>query len=171
MPRNVEIKAVIKNFASFLLKAEELSGSAGKTFKQVDTFFQVPNGRLKFREEEGRTPQLVFYDRPDEEGPKLSNFECCELPVGTNLVSVLSQAINVKGVLKKSRTLCMIGQTRVHIDRVEGLGDFMELEVQLTEEQTVEEGDRIAKDLMEKLGVSKDDLIQGAYMDHVLKKK
>lgn len=52
MPRNVEIKAVINNFASFLLKAEELSGAAGRTFKQVDTFFEVPNGRLKFREEE-----------------------------------------------------------------------------------------------------------------------
>lgn len=71
----------------------------------------------------------MFYDRADDEGPKLSNFECCELPLGTNLLSVLSQAINLKGVLKKSRTLCMIGQTRVHIDRVEGLGDFMELEV------------------------------------------
>lgn len=78
---------------------------------------------------QGRNPQLVAYNRPESDGPKLSDFECCDLPADTNFVSVLSRAIPVKGVLKKSRTLCMVGQTRVHIDRVEDLGDFMELEV------------------------------------------
>lgn len=52
MPRNVEIKAVIENFETFLKKAVELSGSSGQTFEQVDTFFEVPNGRLKFRLQE-----------------------------------------------------------------------------------------------------------------------
>ena len=55
MPRNVEIKAVIENFEAFVKKVVKLSGSPGQTFKQVDTFFQVPNGRLKFREQEVTT--------------------------------------------------------------------------------------------------------------------
>lgn len=72
---------------------------------------------------------LVAYSRADQGGPKLSDFEICDLPPESNLKSVLSRALKVKGILKKSRTLIMIGQTRVHVDRVEGLGDFMELEV------------------------------------------
>ena len=59
----------------------------------------------------------------------------------------------------------MVGQTRVHCDRVEGLGDFMELEVVLNDDQTPEEGEAIAHDLMEKLGVQKSNLLKGAYMD------
>ncbi|KAK3914604.1 Putative adenylate cyclase MJ0240 [Frankliniella fusca] len=171
MPRNVEIKAAIANFEAFLLKAKHLGDGAAKTFRQVDTFYEVPNGRLKLREQEGQDPQLVFYDRPDKDGPKLSDYECCYLPANTNLKSVLSRAIPVKGVLKKSRTLIMIGQTRVHIDRVEGLGDFMELEVQLSDNETVQDGDNIAKSLMEKLGVAEENLVRGAYMDHILNKE
>jgi len=59
----------------------------------------------------------------------------------------------------------MVGQTRVHCDKVEGLGEFMELEVVLNDDQTVEEGEAIAHDLMEKLGVPKANLLKGAYMD------
>ena len=59
----------------------------------------------------------------------------------------------------------MIGQTRVHCDEVEGLGDFMELEVVLNDNQTTQEGQDIAEDLMAKLGIDKSKLISGAYMD------
>ena len=59
----------------------------------------------------------------------------------------------------------MIGQTRVHCDEVEGLGDFMELEVVLDDNQTTQEGQAIAEDLMTKLGIDKSKLISGAYMD------
>ena len=64
----------------------------------------------------------------------------------------------------------MVGQTRVHCDRVKDLGDFVELEVCLRDEQTVEEGQAIANDLMGKLSIKDKDLIAGAYMDLILKK-
>ncbi len=63
----------------------------------------------------------------------------------------------------------MVGQTRVHCDHVEGLGDFMELEVQMRDGQTPEEGQQIAEELMKKLDVQKEDLIAGAYIDLLLK--
>lgn len=63
-----------------------------------------------------------------------------------------------------------MGQTRVHVDSVEGLGDFMELEVTLKEEETVEDGEKIAEKLMGELGVQKEDLISGAYHDLLNKK-
>ena len=65
----------------------------------------------------------------------------------------------------------MVGQTRVHCDQVEGLGDFLELEVTLSEGESEERGVQIANELMEKLGVAKDDLISGAYMDLILGEK
>jgi adenylate cyclase class IV len=75
------------------------------------------------------TAELMFYDRPDRDGPKLCNYEKCTLPAGSQIASVLSHALGVKGRVKKKRQLFMVGQTRVHIDHVEDLGTFMELEV------------------------------------------
>ena len=59
----------------------------------------------------------------------------------------------------------MVGQTRIHCDHVEGLGNFAELEVVLNDDQSLEEGQAIANDLMLKLGIDKNKLISGAYMD------
>jgi predicted adenylyl cyclase CyaB len=71
----------------------------------------------------------------------------------------------VRGVVKKIRYLYMVGKTRIHLDDVEGLGHFMELEVVMGEAQSDAEGQAIAKDLMRKLGVREDALLEGAYMD------
>ena len=67
--------------------------------------------------------------------------------------------------VKKTRWLYMVGQTRVHCDTVEGLGDFMELEVVLEDDQSVEDGQKIADDLMSQLGIDQTKLIKCAYMD------
>jgi len=82
----------------------------------------------------------------------------------------LIRGLGIKIVVQKERTLYLIGQTRVHLDRVEGLGDYMELEVVLTENDTQEAGTKIAADLMEKLGINETDLVSGAYADHLMKK-
>ncbi|XP_005110231.2 uncharacterized protein LOC101845581 [Aplysia californica] len=83
--------------------------------------------------------------------------------------TVLDRAMGVKGVVCKTRLLIMVGQTRVHLDEVKGLGQFMELEVVLRDDQTTEDGQKIAEELMEKFGISKDNLLTGAYMDMLLK--
>lgn len=73
------------------------------------------------------SPELIYYDREETTGPKLSSYDKCEVPA--NLESVLTSALGTWGVVKKVRTLIMVGQTRVHFDSVEGLGNFVELEV------------------------------------------
>ena len=65
----------------------------------------------------------------------------------------------------KHRTLYLIGKTRVHLDRVEGLGDFMELEVVLADNESTESGVKVANELLRKLGIPPDHLIEGAYVD------
>ncbi|KYO47852.1 hypothetical protein Y1Q_0016617 [Alligator mississippiensis] len=82
--------------------------------------------------------------------------------------ALLSEALGVLGVVRKERLLYLVGQTRVHLDRVDGLGDFMELEVVLNEEQSLQDGEQVARALMEELGVREEDLISGAYLDLLL---
>ncbi len=128
-------------------------------------FRQVPEGRLKLRFHENRDSQLIFYTRSNQSGPKLSDFHLAATKTPDDLSNVLERALGVRGEVKKTRWLYMVGQTRVHCDRVDGLGDFAELEVLLNDDQTTSDGEKIAHDLMEKLGIKQDDLIAGAYMD------
>ncbi|KAI3412167.1 hypothetical protein GPALN_002208 [Globodera pallida] len=82
----------------------------------------------------------------------------------------LARAIGISGIVRKTRTVFIYqGQTRVHLDRVDGLGDFLEFEVCLTDDQTVQEGQQIADDLLQLLNVRKCALIKGAYFDHLTK--
>lgn len=65
------------------------------------------------------------------DGPKLSDYEKCDIraPEVDGLNGVLNRALGITGIVKKRRQLFMVANTRVHVDSVENLGDFMELEV------------------------------------------
>ncbi|KAM3587616.1 uncharacterized protein V6R79_010377 [Siganus canaliculatus] len=169
MPSNVEIKAKVSDVTRFAETAARLSQSEGTVIRQRDTFFNSSQGRLKLRDFMNESGQLIFYERPDTDGPKLSRYSISATSDPSSLRDVLSDALGVKGEVRKERRLFLIGQTRVHLDTVEGLGHYMELEVVMRPDQTVEEGQQVAEDLMEKLSVSKDSLVTGAYMDLILK--
>jgi predicted adenylyl cyclase CyaB len=109
--------------------------------------------------------ELIYYTRPNQEGPKRSDYQITRSNDPENLKRVLELAYGIRGEVKKTRYLYLIGQTRVHLDDVVGLGQFMELEVVLREDQSDGEGQKIAEDLMSALGVERADLIDGAYMD------
>ncbi len=132
---------------------------------QVDTFFTTPRGRLKLRELAPDRGQLVYYERSDQGGPKRSDYRIFETQDVVGLRETLALALGVRGVVRKKRSLYLIGQTRLHLDEVDDLGQFMELEVVLKPGQSEGEGMRIAQDLMAQLGVREDDLLEGAYMD------
>ncbi|XP_074481531.1 uncharacterized protein LOC141761806 isoform X5 [Sebastes fasciatus] len=169
MLSNVEIKAKVSDPTLFAEKAAKLSQSEGTIIGQHDTFFNCRHGRLKLRDFMNEAGQLIFYERPDTDGPKLSRYSISPTSDPSSLRAVLSDALGVKGEVRKERRLFLIGQTRVHLDTVEGLGNYMELEVVMRPEQTVEDGQKVAEDLMVKLGVSKESLVMGAYMDLILK--
>ena len=165
MPANIEIKARVRNWVEFKSRAEKLSDTPVEVIPQEDTFFNVPRGRLKLRVLAQGRAQLIYYTRPDQEGPKRSDYEVFETQDPEVLKSILGRAYGIRGVVRKTRYLCLVGQTRVHLDDVEGLGQFMELEVVLREGQGDAEGRKIAEDLMASLGVERSDLIEDAYMD------
>lgn len=169
MPSNVEIKARVQDRELLMNRAQTLSGSQGETITQVDTFFVVPRGRLKLRDFKNGHGQLIFYERPDMDGPKLSNYSISPTADPAGLAAVLSDSLGVRGVVMKERRLFLVGQTRIHVDHVKGLGDFLELEVVLADGQSPEEGEVIAQSLMKELGIQPDSLLTGAYIDLLLK--
>uniref|UniRef100_A0A915E5J7 CYTH domain-containing protein n=1 Tax=Ditylenchus dipsaci TaxID=166011 RepID=A0A915E5J7_9BILA len=169
MPRNVEMKAKIGDLEALLKTAQQLcNGAEPEVLHQHDTFFNATNGRLKIREFADLATQkseIIFYDRPDSKEAKISDFLKVNVENAGLLKQVLDMAIGTKGELKKKRSLFIYGQTRIHVDEVEGLGNFVELEVCLNDEQGLQTGQLIADDLLQKLGVSKSDLLSGAYID------
>ncbi len=165
MPSNIEIKARARDFADIRKRAEKLTDTPVKVMSQEDTFFTVPQGRLKLRVRNPEPAQLIYYERPDQGGPKRSDYQIFETGDPENLKLTLGRALAVRGVVRKTRYLYMVGQTRVHLDDVEHLGQFIELEVVMRPGQTDAEGQAIAQDLMSKLGVEPADLLEGAYMD------
>jgi predicted adenylyl cyclase CyaB len=165
MPSNIEIKARVRDFANIRFRAEKLSDTPVEVIPQEDTFFNVPQGRLKLRILAPDRGQLIYYTRPDQEGPKRSDYHIAYTSDPENLKRVLELAYGIRGMVKKTRYLYLVGQTRVHLDDVQGLGQFMELEVVLGEGQGDAEGQAIADGLMASLGVERSDLLEGAYMD------
>ena len=133
--------------------------------EQADTFFHSPQGRLKLRHLTPDYGELIYYERVDSTEPKLSTYVCASTAHPTMLTAVLAAALGVRGVIRKQRLLYLIGQTRVHLDTVEGLGHFVELEVVLRPDQTLAEGQRLAAALMQTLAIHEMDLLPGAYID------
>jgi len=165
MPANIEIKARVRDFSALRTRAEALSDTPVQIIPQEDTFFNVREGRLKLRVLAADRGQLIYYSRPDQSGPKRSDYHIYETGDPAGLKSLLALALGVRGVVRKTRYLYLAGQTRIHLDDVQGLGQFIELEVVLRPGQTDADGQAVAADLMAKLGVEESDLLDGAYMD------
>lgn len=165
MPANIEIKARLRDPAELCRRAAALSDVPVQVIPQEDTFFNIPHGRLKLRVLAPDQGQLIYYERTDTAGPKRSNYFISLTNDPPALKTVLEKSLGIRGVVRKKRSLYLVGQTRIHVDEVEGLGQFMELEVVLRPEQSNAEGRAIAAELMEKLGVDESDLLEGAYMD------
>ncbi len=165
MPSNIEIKARARDFNDIRTRAAALTDTPVQVIAQEDTFFSVPQGRLKLRVRNPDPAQLIYYERPDQDGPKRSDYQIFETGDPDHLKLTLGRALGVRGVVRKTRYLYLVGQTRVHVDDVEGLGQFMELEVVLRPGQPDADGQAIANELMAKLGVEPSDLLEGAYMD------
>jgi predicted adenylyl cyclase CyaB len=165
MAVNIEIKARVRDLAALQQRAEALSKEPVQTISQEDVFFNTPQGRLKLRILGPQRAQLIYYERRDQSGPRRSDYHLFHTDDPAGLQTLLSLAYGVRGVVRKRRGLYMIGQTRLHLDEVEGLGEFMELEVVLGPGQSDADGLELAEDLMARLGVRPEDLLESAYMD------
>jgi predicted adenylyl cyclase CyaB len=165
MARNIEIKARIASVAALRARAASLASGGPTEILQDDTFFNCPAGRLKLRTFANNTGELIFYRRSDERGPKESYYVRTPTTDPDSLRETLSLAYGAVGRVRKHRTLFLVGRIRVHLDVVEDLGEFLELEVVLRDDETPDSGVREAEDLMQRLGVQPSQLIDCAYVD------
>jgi predicted adenylyl cyclase CyaB len=165
MPRNLELKAKVHNIDHLRLLAEKIAGTPAQLIFQEDTFFYSPSGRLKLRISDPNRGELIYYQRSDQEGPKESNYIISATTEPHSLKKVLSSAYGVRGIIRKQREIYVVGQSKIHLDHVEGLGEFIELEFVMQKEQTGMDGIKTLKELMGKLGIEEKDLISCAYID------
>jgi predicted adenylyl cyclase CyaB len=165
LPRNIEIKARVGALPRLQATVEALSDTPPEVLDQEDVFFPAPRGRLKLRILGDDSGELILYHREDAPGPRPSRYQIAPTSDPTALQAILTSVLGAIGVVRKRRWLYLIGQTRVHLDRVEGLGEFVELEVVLRPDQSEAEGVAIARGLMDRLGIAEDQLVEGAYID------
>jgi predicted adenylyl cyclase CyaB len=165
MARNVEIKARISGVAALLPLAARLADTGPTVIEQDDTFFGCATGRLKLRDQFAAGAELIFYQRADRAGPKESFYLRVPVADPQAMRTLLQLAHGQTGRVRKRRVLFLVGRTRIHLDTVAGLGEFLELEVVLQEGESAAVGVAEAQRIMAELGVEPQQLIQGAYVD------
>lgn len=165
MSRNIEIKARIDSVEALLAAVIALADSGPTEILQDDTFFRCDSGRLKLREFGDGTGELIYYRRENQPGPKESFYLLSPTSAPNSLRESLSLAYGQAGRIKKRRMLFIAGRTRIHLDKVEQLGHFLELEVVLAGHDDSDAGIREAHDYMERLNIRKHQLIDDAYID------
>lgn len=165
---NVEIKVRVDALAPFRQRLEAMNAAYMGTDTQRDTYFVVPEGRLKVRE--GTIEQgIIFYNRPDQTGPKPSHIERTDPGKALAAVhTVLQAALPVDVVVEKTRSIYWVDQVKVHLDEVPGLGCFVELEAVDTD-GTASESDlhAMCTDLMNDLNIPNNALVDRSYSDLV----
>ncbi len=167
MARNIEIKARVADPVALLQRARALATAPEQLLLQDDSFFRLPagRGRLKLRQQADGSAVLIHYHRADGTEARASDYLLVPQPDGDACRAALARALGLLGRVRKRRTLLLVGRTRVHLDAVEGLGDFMELEVVLQDGDTDAEGAAEAEALMRSLGLAGAPRLAGAYLD------
>ena len=171
MGRNIEVKARAADFAVQREKAGTLAGSPPELLTQEDTFFRAKRGRLKLRRFDADRGELIYYERADARGPSESRYLILPTREAVTLRDALSKALGVSGVVRKQREVYHVAGARVHMDTVEGLGEFIELEAVLGPDESQEDGRARVRDLADALGISDGDLIDRAYIDLLLDRR
>jgi predicted adenylyl cyclase CyaB len=165
MGRNVEVKARVESLDALVPGLEELGARFAGQWRMRDVFFAAPEGRLKLRTVEGEGAYLIAYRRRDDTGPSLSEYELVDVADPAALDRALCMVLGRVGQVRKLRSVYIIGRTRVHLDQVDGLGAFMELEVVLEDGEGRGAGEREADRILGILEVAPERLVERAYID------
>jgi adenylate cyclase len=164
---NLELKARDPNPRQTLAAARAVGGHDRGGAEQIDTFFWVPSGRLKLREGDAE-PELIHYERADEPGPARSTYVRLPVADAGQMRTMLATHLGILGVVRKHRRLLVESNVRIHLDRVEGLGDFVEIEVVAPPGTRPENQLDRLNALRRALGIADERLVADAYIDQLL---
>ena len=165
----VELKAEVDDF-SFIrsILGQSRSEKVG-VFHQVDTYYEVPKGRLKLREVEGKAhAELIYYERENVAVPKRNSVFVLSIPNPQSFKRILERILKVKATVDKIREMYIIERVQVHLDTVKGLGHFVEFE-RITSSNTEQQGRDMAKldRLRVQLGIGLESLRRLSYSDMI----
>ena len=164
MRANLELKARCADLDAARERARTVATEWVGVDEQVDTYFITRSGRLKLRESSRSGAQLIPYLRPDEPAAKRSDYQVIPVEDGPGLVRQLSAMLGVHRVVRKRREIALYENVRIHLDHVDGLGTFIELEAVWDGAQSgLAEQQRKLAFLRERLGVRDEDLLAGSY--------
>ena len=136
------------------------------TDHQIDTYFRVPQGRLKLREGNIEN-SLVFYSRPNTAGAKESEVTLSAIPPGSEIKTVLSKALGVMIAVDKKREIYFVDNVKIHLDEVHELGKFLEVEA-IGKPEDRAKLQRQCDDFQDEFGVTIEDFVAVSYSDLLL---
>lgn len=170
MPKNYEIKAWVPNISSAFKSAEEYissyKNSSHFTEKQKDIYYKVPSGRLKLRIINGTKGNLIYYSRKEKRGRRVSYYSIYASDDPMNIDRLLRKVFRVSVTVSKKRDVFIAGNTRIHIDRVYSLGNYLEFEIIFN---SFKAATNKMNRLINHFGLENQQLIKHSYSDLILK--
>lgn len=163
--RNLEVKVRCPDLTATRAGCAQLGAWREGPQVQTDLYFRVPNGRLKLRGIEGQPAVLIWYDRPDETGTRTSNYYLTPVPDAALLKATLTAALGERGRVQKRREIWHFHNVRIHLDEVERLGAFLELEAVVSPRDGEEISRRRLDQVLEALGLAEAERQAGSYAD------
>ena len=161
--RNLEVKAVAHDLGAVRVRLRALSGAdRHAVLRQTDWYFRVPKGRLKLRVvAASRDGELIAYVRPDKTGARTSEFQRLPTVDAAGTRRLFERMLGPRACVRKRREVWLYKNARIHLDTVEGLGRFVEIEVVVNEGMA--QARELMKELREVLGIRGEDLLAGSY--------
>ena len=164
--KNIEIKAAIERMCDVEKKAVAIGAHGPFILHQKDVYFKTPIGRLKARYEDNQQCELIFYFRGDNDKPMESLYYRKKIKSGSMLFRVLESFLGIAKTVNKTRTLYLYKNARIHLDIVDKLGMFVEIEV-VQDKNYEHDGVKLANDLLNILGIDHAKLLKQSYSDMV----
>ena len=170
--RNVELKARYPDLQAGADIAGGLGSTDADTLVQVDTYFHAADGRLKLREitsrVKGESAELIWYARPDSVAARTSQFHVVPVPRPAPIIDALDAGLGIQVVVRKTRRLFLHENVRIHLDEVEGLGNFLEFEAVLEEGQDEADGYAQLETLQRDFKIHNEAIVGTSYSDLLL---
>lgn len=164
--KNIELKVRLDNSKRIISDIRKIGAKFKLRMHQVDTYYNCKTGHIKMRENNNKDFELIFYQRPDKMSSRISNYFLLKMKrnKAEMMKNILSQALGVRNIIRKIRNLWIYKNTRIHIDKVDGLGNFLELET-VVGNQKIEMARIEHKKLIELLALSKFKKVSKSYTD------
>ncbi len=165
MSENIEFKARVPDYEEMKSAVQRITQARPSLLEQKDVYYKVKKGRAKLRTVNLGRHELIIYRRNDIAGPKSSKYIRIRIRHYKLVNGIMSSLFGVRGVVRKQRTLFLKSNVRFHLDRVEGLGDFMEIEYIVAPLEDKEKAKKEVDQLLQALHIREDMLITHSYID------